>query len=59
MFVQLVYFASAAEALSSAQGEIEDLSVAAEGQYRYIPFLFIICQCHCLTFTLESLGITE
>jgi len=31
---QLVYFASAAEALSSAQGEIEDLSVAAEGEYR-------------------------
>ncbi|KAG8215806.1 BAR domain-containing family protein [Butyriboletus roseoflavus] len=31
---QLVYFASAAEALSSTQGEIEDLSVAAEGEYR-------------------------
>ncbi|KIM64494.1 hypothetical protein SCLCIDRAFT_1213320 [Scleroderma citrinum Foug A] len=31
---QLVYFASAAESLSSAQGEVEDLSVAAEGQYR-------------------------
>ncbi|KAF9242794.1 BAR domain-containing family protein [Melanogaster broomeanus] len=31
---QLVYFASAAEALSSAQGEIEELSVAAEGEYR-------------------------
>lgn len=32
--LQLVYFASAAESLSSAQGEVEDLSVAAEGQYR-------------------------
>ncbi|KAH7886644.1 BAR domain-containing family protein [Phlebopus sp. FC_14] len=31
---QLLYFASAAEALSSAQGEIEELSVAAEGEYR-------------------------
>ncbi|KAG6333994.1 hypothetical protein ID866_5099 [Astraeus odoratus] len=31
---QLLYFASAAEALSSAQGEIEELSVAAEGHYR-------------------------
>ncbi|KAF7790120.1 hypothetical protein EIP86_001072 [Pleurotus ostreatoroseus] len=31
---QLVFFASAAEALSSAQGEIEELSVAAEGEYR-------------------------
>lgn len=32
--VQLLYFAAAAEALSSAQGEIEELSVAAEGEYR-------------------------
>ncbi|KAF9523005.1 BAR domain-containing family protein [Crepidotus variabilis] len=31
---QLVYFSSAAEALSTVQGEIEDLSVAAEGEYR-------------------------
>ncbi|KAG6373581.1 BAR domain-containing family protein [Boletus reticuloceps] len=31
---QLVYFAAAAEALSSAQGEMEELSVAAEGEYR-------------------------
>lgn len=31
---QLLYFAAAAEALSSAQGEIEELSVAAEGEYR-------------------------
>ncbi|KAL4071999.1 Bin/amphiphysin/Rvs domain for vesicular trafficking-domain-containing protein, partial [Scleroderma yunnanense] len=31
---QLLYFAAAAEALSTAQGEIEELSVAAEGQYR-------------------------
>lgn len=29
-----MYFAAAAEALSSAQGEIEELSVAAEGEYR-------------------------
>ena len=36
--LQLVYFASAAEALSSAQGEIEELSVAAEGEYRYHIF---------------------
>jgi hypothetical protein len=32
--MQLLYFASAAEALSSVQGEIEELSVAAEGDYR-------------------------
>jgi hypothetical protein len=32
--LQLLYFAAAAEALSSAQGEIEELSVAAEGEYR-------------------------
>jgi len=31
---QLIYFAAAAEALSTAQGEIDDLSVAAEGEYR-------------------------
>ncbi|KAI6017857.1 BAR domain-containing family protein [Pisolithus marmoratus] len=31
---QLLYFATAAEALSSAQGAIEELSVAAEGDYR-------------------------
>ncbi|KAI6001837.1 BAR domain-containing family protein [Pisolithus albus] len=31
---QLLYFAAAAEALSSAQGAIEELSVAAEGEYR-------------------------
>lgn len=33
-FLQLIFFATAAEALSSAQGEIEELSVAAEGEYR-------------------------
>jgi hypothetical protein len=32
--LQLLYFSSAAEALSSVQGEIEELSVAAEGEYR-------------------------
>jgi len=31
---QLQFHASAAEALSSAQGEIEELAVAAEGEYR-------------------------
>ncbi|KAI0631574.1 BAR domain-containing family protein [Trametes polyzona] len=31
---QLMFYATAAEALSSVQGEIEELSVAAEGEYR-------------------------
>ncbi|KAF8193800.1 BAR domain-containing family protein [Pholiota molesta] len=31
---QLLYFSIAAEALSTVQGEIEELSVAAEGEYR-------------------------
>ncbi|KAI0808112.1 BAR domain-containing family protein [Fomes fomentarius] len=31
---QLLFYASAAEALSTVQGEIEELSVAAEGEYR-------------------------
>lgn len=31
---QLRYFSDAAEALSAVQGEIEDLGVAAEGEYR-------------------------
>ncbi|KAG6826761.1 hypothetical protein H0H87_006394 [Tephrocybe sp. NHM501043] len=31
---QLLFFSSAAEALSTVQGEIEELSVAAEGEYR-------------------------
>ncbi|SJL08785.1 related to BAR domain protein [Armillaria ostoyae] len=31
---QLMFYAAAAEALSSVQGEIEELSVAAEGEYR-------------------------
>ncbi|KIM87721.1 hypothetical protein PILCRDRAFT_258916 [Piloderma croceum F 1598] len=31
---QLLYFSAAAEALASAQGEMEDLSIAAEGEYR-------------------------
>jgi hypothetical protein len=29
-----LYFSVAAEALASVQGEIEELSVAAEGEYR-------------------------
>lgn len=31
---QLLYFSVAAEALAAVQGEIEELSVAAEGEYR-------------------------
>lgn len=31
---QLIFFSTAAEALSAVQGEIEELSVAAEGDYR-------------------------
>ncbi|KAI0338177.1 hypothetical protein BDW22DRAFT_1415680 [Trametopsis cervina] len=31
---QLIFYATAAEALSTVQGEIEELSVAAEGEYR-------------------------
>ena len=31
---QLMFYATAAEALSTVQGEIEELSVAAEGEYR-------------------------
>jgi hypothetical protein len=31
---QLVFFSTAGEALSASQGEIEELSVAAEGEYR-------------------------
>ena len=33
---QLMFYASAAEALSTVQGEIEELSVAAEGEYRCV-----------------------
>jgi hypothetical protein len=36
---QLRFYAVAAETLSSVQGEIEELSVAAEGDYR-CPFSF-------------------
>lgn len=32
-----MFHATAAEALSSVQGEIEELSVAAEGEYRWDP----------------------
>ena len=32
--LQLLYHAAAAEALSAVQGDIEELSVAAEGEYR-------------------------
>jgi hypothetical protein len=31
---QLIFYSTAAEALSTVQGEIEELSVAAEGEYR-------------------------
>lgn len=40
-YSQLTYFATAAEALSGVQGEIEELSVAAEGEYRFVIFSFI------------------
>jgi hypothetical protein len=33
-WVQLSFHAATAEALSAAQGEIEELSVSAEGEYR-------------------------
>ncbi|KAH9916454.1 uncharacterized protein B0H18DRAFT_884836, partial [Fomitopsis serialis] len=33
---QLIYYATAAEALSTVQGELEELSVAAEGEYRCV-----------------------
>lgn len=31
---QLMYFSAAAESLSQVQGDLEELSVAAEGEYR-------------------------
>jgi hypothetical protein len=37
---QLLFYSVAAETLSSVQGEIEELSVAAEGDYR-CPFSFV------------------
>jgi hypothetical protein len=33
---QLVFHSSAAEALAAVQGELEELSVAAEGDYRLV-----------------------
>ena len=33
---QLMFFSVAAESLSAVQGEIEELSVAAEGEYRCV-----------------------
>ena len=36
---QLMFYATAAEALSTVQGEIEELSVAAEGEYRCVHSL--------------------
>ena len=32
---QLAYFAASADALNAIQGDIEELAVAAEGEYRY------------------------
>lgn len=59
---QLIYFSTAAEALSSVQGEIEELSVAAEGEYRSVK-LSVIVMCRTksqlLYFTLGSPGTTE
>lgn len=37
---QLAYHTAAAEALGAIQGDIEELSVAAEGEYRFV-FHFI------------------
>ncbi|KAJ2934512.1 hypothetical protein H1R20_g2580, partial [Candolleomyces eurysporus] len=39
---QLLFFSSAAEALSSVQGEIEELSVAAEGEYSLRREVFVL-----------------
>ena len=39
---QLAYHTAAAEALGAIQGDIEELSVAAEGEYRFV-FHFIFC----------------
>lgn len=36
---QLIFYSTAAEALSTVQGEIEELSVAAEGEYRQVETL--------------------
>jgi hypothetical protein len=33
---QLLYYNAAAEALSTVQGEIEELAVAAEGEFRQV-----------------------
>jgi hypothetical protein len=34
--MQLMFYAAAAESLSVVQGEIEELSLAAEGEYRSV-----------------------
>jgi hypothetical protein len=34
--MQLMFYAAAAESLSLVQGEIEELSLAAEGEYRSV-----------------------
>ena len=36
MKAQLAYHTAAAEALGAIQGDIEELSVAAEGEYRFV-----------------------
>ena len=36
MKAQLAYHAASAEALNAIQGDIEELMVAAEGDYRYL-----------------------
>jgi hypothetical protein len=38
--MQLMFYAAAAEALSTVQGDIEELSLAAEGEYRSAPLFF-------------------
>lgn len=38
-FSQLFYANAAAEALSTVQGDIEELTVSAEGEYRFVSGL--------------------
>jgi len=34
--MQLMFYTAAAEGLSAVQGDIEELSLAAEGEYRFV-----------------------
>ena len=55
---QLAYFAAAADALSTVQGEIEELAVAAEGEYRCVRRPFRAAQ-RLMCAGLGSLATTE